>query len=305
MSYVVRRLLLIIPVLFVLSILVFLMIEAIPGDAAARLAGLEGTGADVVSIRHELGLDQPLPVQYVQFLGRIVRLDMGRSFITNIPVSRLLADAFPATIELALASLILALPLGIALGTLGAVRHDTPWDTLATAVAVAGISMPGYWLGLLLIWVLAVQVGWFPTSGRDGILSVVLPATTLSGVTMPIVARMTRSSVLEVLSQEFVRTARAKGLNEQVVLGRHVLRNAAIPVVTVIGLQIGYLFGGSVITETVFAWPGVGRLVVEAIRNRDVPVVQGVIMAIALIFLVVNFVVDVSYAFIDPRIRYE
>ena len=303
--YVVRRILLTIPVIFLLSVIVFVMITALPGNAASAVVGLNANPADIKNVEHQLGMDLPPQVRYMNFLVKALHGDFGRSIVTQIPVTTLVGNAMLATLVLASASLLISLPIGLSLGVVGAVKKDSIWDTLATASAVTGLSMPAYLSGLLLIWLFSVRLGWLPTAGNQEPTSIVLPAVTLAATTMPVVARMTRSSVLEVLRQDYVRTARSKGLNPRVVLLRHVMRNAAIPIITVIGLQLGYLFSGAIIVETVFGWPGLGRLLVDSINNRDTPVVQGGILLIGTIFILINLSVDVIYAFANPRIRYD
>jgi ABC-type dipeptide/oligopeptide/nickel transport system permease component len=292
-------------VIFLLSVIVFVMITALPGNAASAVVGLNANPADIKNVEHQLGMDLPPQVRYMNFLVKALHGDFGRSIVTQIPVTTLVGNAMLATLVLASASLLISLPIGLSLGVVGAVKKDSIWDTLATASAVTGLSMPAYLSGLLLIWLFSVRLGWLPTAGNQEPTSIVLPAVTLAATTMPVVARMTRSSVLEVLRQDYVRTARSKGLNPRVVLLRHVMRNAAIPIITVIGLQLGYLFSGAIIVETVFGWPGLGRLLVDSINNRDTPVVQGGILLIGTIFILINLSVDVIYAFANPRIRYD
>jgi len=300
-----RRLLGLIPVLLGVSLLVFAILKFIPGDPARVVAGLDATTDDVENIRRQLGLDQPLYIQYALFLGNSLTGDFGRSIRSRRPVGEEVANTLPATIQLALVSMAIATIVGLVLGVVAATRQHTIWDGLTMVGALLGISVPIFWLGLMLILVFAVQLGWLPAQGRGGPEHLVLPSLTLGAASAGIIARMMRSSMLEVLRQDYVRTARAKGLGERLVVLRHALKNAAIPAVTVIGLQFGYLLGGAVITETVFAWPGMGRLVVEAIKFRDYPVVQACILLLALIFSLVNIVVDLTYASLDPRIRYS
>jgi peptide/nickel transport system permease protein len=304
-NYLLRRLLGLIPVLLGVSLLVFAILKFIPGDPARAVAGLDASPDDVENIRHQLGLDQPLQVQYVAFLGNALRGDFGRSVRSRRPVSEEVGNTLPATVQLAVVSMCIATAIGVTLGIVAATRQNTIWDAITMAGALLGISVPIFWLGLMLILVFAVQLGWFPSQGRGGPENLVLPSLTLGAASAGTIARMTRSSMLEVLRQDYVRTARAKGLGEQIVVVRHALKNAAIPAITVIGLQFGYLLGGAVITETVFAWPGMGRLVVEAIKFRDIPVVQACILLLALMFCLINILVDLLYAYLDPRIRYS
>ena len=302
--YVLRRLLVLVPVLLAVALLTFLMLNLIPGDPARSVAGLNADDAVVEVIRHELGLDRPLAVQFGIYLTNVVRGDFGRSIGSRKPVAQELAERLPATVHLALAAACLSTLLGVATGIVSAVRRQTVLDFTVTGLAIAGVSVPVYWLGLMLILVFAVHLEWFPTTGYDSLRHLVLPAVTLGYYSTAVVSRMTRSSVLDVLSRDYVRTARAKGLADPAVIGRHVLKNAMIPTVTVLGLQFGALLSGAVITEFVFAWPGVGKYAVDATLARDYPVVQAVVLMMAVIFTAVNLAVDLLYAYLDPRIRY-
>ena len=292
------------PVLLGVSLIVFLVLVLAPGDTAQALAGPDATQADVEALRKALGLDQPLPVQYLRFLGRLARLDLGRSAVTSRPVTAEIADNFAPTFELAVAAMVIAVVLGMALGVLSAVQRGSLLDNLFMLVALFGVSMPIFWLGLMLMLFFAVELRWLPTTGIGGPEYLVLPAVTLSGGSLAIIARMTRSSMLEVFGEDHVRTARAKGLQERTVVLGHVLRNALIPTVTAIGLQFGYLLAGTVLTETVFARPGLGRMLVDAINLRDVGLAQGGIMVLATSFVLINLLVDVAYVYLDPRIKY-
>ncbi len=304
-AYVIRRLLWTIPVLLGVTLLVFVILALVPGDAASLLAGTDATGQDIEGIRRTLGLDRPLPVQYAAFVAGAVQGDLGRSFRTKRPVVDEICDRLGPTVELAAAALLFALAVGFFVGIVSAVRQYSLIDYAATVLALIGVSMPIFWLGLLLMLFFSVQLGWLPTTGNGTPQQLVLPAITLGSASAAIIARMTRSSLLEVLRQEYIQTARAKGLHERAVILRHALRNAMIPTVTAVGLQFGYLLGGSVLTETVFARAGLGTLLVDAIRARDYPVVQGTILLLAAAFVLVNLAVDLSYAWLDPRIRYE
>jgi ABC-type dipeptide/oligopeptide/nickel transport system permease component len=283
--------------------LVFLLLHLVPGDPVDAMLGESARPADRAELRRALGLDRPLATQYVAYLGGLMRLDLGDSFQDQRPVTEVLTERLPATLELAGAALALALALAIPLGALAARFRGRALDSAAMGFSLLGISIPNFWLGPVLILIFSLQLGWTPVSGRDGPMSLVLPALTLGTALAAILARMVRASVLEVLSEDYVRTARAKGLGEIAVMRRHALRNAWLPVLTLIGLQLGGLLGGAVITETVFAWPGVGSLLVEAIRGRDYPVVQGCVLLISLTYVVVNTATDLVYAWIDPRIR--
>ncbi len=303
--YVLKRVVLALPVLVGVSVVVFVAIRLIPGDPAQLMAGQAATQEVVQQIRQSLGLDQPLPVQYLYFLRNVVRGDLGRSLFNGAPVVEELAQRFPRTVRLALASMAVASLIGIPAGILAATRRSTWVDTAVMLVALAGVSVPVFWLGLNLILLFSVRLQWLPSFGYETWRHLVLPSLTLGAASTAVVARMTRSAMLEVLGQDYVRTARAKGLAERVVVSRHALRNALIPVVTVLGLQLGTLLSGAVLTETVFAWPGIGRLLVEAVLARDYPIIQGATLLIAATFVVLNVAVDVLYGLLDPRIRYE
>lgn len=303
--YVLKRVLLALPVLLGVSVVVFVAIRLIPGDPAQIMAGQAATEEVVRQIRQSLGLDQPLPVQYLYFLRSVVRGDLGRSLFNGAPVVEELRQRFPRTVRLALASMVVASLIGIPAGILAATRHLSWLDTLVMLVALVGVSMPVFWLGLNLILVFSVRLQWLPAFGYETWRHLLLPSFTLGAASAAIVARMTRSSMLEVLGQDYIRTARAKGLAERVVVNRHALRNALIPVVTVLGLQLGTLLSGAVLTETVFAWPGIGRLLVDAVLARDYPIIQGATLLIAATFVALNLAVDLLYGLLDPRIRYE
>ena len=251
-----------------------------------------------------MGLDEPVYTQYFRFITNALQGDLGTSFAQNQPVSRLIREHFPYTVELAATSFLIAVTLGVSLGILAALRQNTWVDTVSMLIAIAGVSIPQFLLGLILIFVFSFRLGWFPATGQGGISRLVLPAAVLGFGSAALIARMVRSSMLEVLRQDYLVTARGKGLRERLVITRHVLKNALIPVVTVLGLQIGWLLGGAVVTETIFARPGIGRLLVDAILTQDFPVVQGAVLFITFTYVIVNLLVDVSYALIDPRIRY-
>ncbi len=304
-SYVVRRLLLAIPVLLGVVTLVFLALRLIPGDPALIMAGEAAPQEVVARIRTQLGLDRPLAVQYGIYIWNLVRGDLGESVRTRRPVTQELGFRLPATLELASASMAIAVVLGLTAGIISATRQYSILDYATMVGALVGISIPVFWFGLMAMWIFSVRLGWFPVGGRGTLRHLVLPAITLGAMATGMIARMTRSSMLEVLRQDYIRTGKAKGLTERSVNLRHALRNALIPVVTVVGLQFGGLLAGSVLTETVFTWPGVGRLMVDSITNRDYPVVQGAVLVIALVFTAVNLLVDLAYSFVDPRIRYD
>jgi len=305
MNYILRRLLHIIPVLFGVTLLTFSMLHLIPGDPAQILAGPDASSSDIQALRQQMGLDQPLAVQYVDYLKGLAQGDLGRSMSTRRPVLDELMDRFPNTLILAVAGVGVAVLLGIPIGVLAAIRARTMVDHVAMVLALLGISAPAFWLGFILMMVFSVHLGWFPSAGYRSWGHLVLPALTLGTGAMAIVARMTRSSLLEVLNQDYVRTARAKGLHEVLVIAKHALRNALIPTTTVVGLSFGSLLGGAVLTEMVFAWPGLGRLIVYSIGIRDLPVIQGAVLLLALTFVLVNLGVDLLYGLIDPRVRHE
>jgi ABC-type dipeptide/oligopeptide/nickel transport system permease component len=305
-----ERLLLAVPVLFGVLLVGFFLMQVVPTDPAIVRAGPTASMEVIEAIRQELGLNEPLWKQFFIYMGRLLQGDLGVSIINNVPVTQELGATIGPTLELMLASLVWAIPLGIAMGTVGAYYRGTFLDRIIMAVSVAGVSIPVFFLGLILIWFLGFQYQLLPFTGRpgpiwtwEGFKAVILPAITLGGVFVGPVARMTRSSVLDVLGADHVRTARAKGLPERTVVSRHALRNALVPVVTLIGLQIGFLLGGAVVTETVFSWPGIGRLAVGAILSSDLPMAQGTIIVLSLGFILVNLAVDVLYAVLDPRVR--
>jgi peptide/nickel transport system permease protein len=303
-SYIVKRLLLAIPVIFGVAFLVFAMVRIVPGDPARVIAGEAATLDVVEGIRRDLGLDRPIIQQFGTFIAGLARGDLGRSIRSRAPVGGELRARVPNTLQLTAAGLLVAIVVGVGAGVISAVRPYSLLDTAVMLVALAGLSMPVFWSGLMLILVFAVRLGWLPAVGTGSLAHLILPAIAIGGSTAAIIARMTRSSMLEVLRSDFIRTARAKGASEAAVISRHAFRNALIPVITVVGLQMGTLLSGAVLTESVFAWPGVGRLLVEGILARDYPIVQAAVLAVALAFVLVNLVVDVLYAIADPRIHY-
>jgi ABC-type dipeptide/oligopeptide/nickel transport system permease component len=294
------------PTILLTTLVVFLMLQLIPGDPASIYLGEnQATPERLEQIREQLGLNRPLYVQYGDFVLRAARGDLGRSVQTNRPVIQEITDRLPNTIILAVSSMALAIIFGITLGMLAGLNQNSWLDTILMLAALAGVSIPVFWLGLLLILLFAVQLGWLPATGQGGWNSLILPAVTLAALSTATLARLVRASMIEVLNQDYLQTSRAKGLQQVAIVLRHALPNALIPVVTVIGLQFGNLLSGAVITETVFARSGLGKLVVDSIQNKDFPTVQGVILVLATIYVVVNFVVDLSYAVIDPRIRLQ
>lgn len=349
-AYVLRRLLGLIPVLIGVTLLIFFLTRVIPGDPAVAMLGQRAAPKSVERLRNELGLDRPLFLnteefretgklqslfesQYFRYMSRLIRFDLGRSIFSLNPVATSLKHRFPATLELTLVAMAIAVLIGIPAGVWAATRRGTLSDTAITLVAISGVSFPVFWLGIILIYLFAVVLGWLPPSGRvsaatqiesitglyvldalirgnfsgawDALRHLVLPAVALGTIPLAIVVRMTRSAMLEVLGQDYVRTARAKGLDERVVVRKHGLRNALLPVVTVIGLSFGTLLSGAILTETVFSWPGIGRWVYDGISSRDYPIIQGGVIFVAVLFVLVNLLVDISYSLIDPRIQYS
>ncbi|HWN92986.1 MAG TPA: ABC transporter permease [Verrucomicrobiae bacterium] len=313
-AYALRRLFLAVPVLFGVSVLVFAVLHLAPGDPAAIMLGAQATKEDVVRLHRDLGLDQPLVVQYVRWMGHVLQGDLGRSIPLGRAVLPEVLLRFKATLVLTAGALLIAILLGLAAGIVSAVKQYTWLDRISMGVAVTGVSLPVFWTGIMLILLFALQLRWFPSSGMsspygsgvaDVLWHLVLPAVTLGTASAAALARLTRSSVLEIIRQDYVRSARAKGLAERAVIARHVLKNAINPIITVLGLQVGFLLGGAILTETVFSWPGLGSMMVRAIQARDYPLVQGGVLLIATTFVLVNLVVDLLYAVFDPRIRYD
>ncbi|MEM6447428.1 MAG: ABC transporter permease [Cyanobacteria bacterium P01_D01_bin.123] len=333
--YIFKRILQLVPVLLGISLLVFAFLHLIPGDPAVTMLGDRATPAQVEALRERMGLNQPLPLQYLSFLGSLLTFDLGRSIFTGVPIWDEVQLRWPATFELSVIAMAIALVVGIPAGVIAAVRKNSIIDNLTMSGSLLGVSMPVYWLGLLLVYLFAVNLQWLPPSGRIGInvtyefepitgffifdaaiqaniealqdvlAHLLLPALTLSTIPLAIVARITRSAMLEVLSQDYIRTARAKGLVEFWVVAKHALKNAMLPVVTIVGLEFGTLLGGAILTETIFSWPGIGKWIYEGILQRDYPVVQGGVVFVAFVFVLVNLLVDISYAFLDPRIQYK
>ncbi len=305
LQYLIKRLLSVIPVLIGMSILLFVMLRALPGDPAQVLAGQMAQPEDIQLIRVQLGLDKPIYVQYGKFVLNLIKLDLGRSARTRNPVIEEIWARLPNTILLSVVAIFLACLFGIPAGVVSAIRPYTWVDYLVTSTSLFGVSMPVFWLGLMLVVIFSVTLGWLPAGGTGGIEYLVLPSFTLAAFTTAFIARMTRATMMESLGQDFVTTARSKGLKEKVVIIRHALKNALIPIITVIGLQFGTLLGGAILTETVFAWPGMGRLIVDSILARDYPMIQGAILIFGLLYVLINILVDLLYALVDPRIRYD
>jgi peptide/nickel transport system permease protein len=333
--YILKRLLSLIPVLLGITLLVFGFLHLIPGDPAVVLLGERATPEQVIAVRSQLGLDKPLPVQYLTFLGNLLRFNLGTSIISGIPIATELRTRWPATFELSLAAMAIALIIGIPAGILAAVRKNRWLDQLTITGSLLGVSLPVYWLGLLLIYLFAVNLHWLPPSGRlsveagfafqpitgfyvldallklngplllDVLSHLVLPALTLGTIPLAILARITRSAMLDTLSQDYIRTAKAKGVPQFRVICQHALKNALLPISTIVGLQFGTLLGGAILTETIFAWPGIGSWIYQGILERDYPVVQGGVVFVAIAFVLINLMVDLSYSLIDPRIQYK
>jgi peptide/nickel transport system permease protein len=303
--FLLRRLLLTIPVLLGVATLVFSLIHLVPGDPVQAMLGESASPEEVAIVRHTLGLDQPLHLQYWAFLKGAVHGDLGVSLRTNEPVSRAIADRMPATVQLAIAAMCLAVFVAVPLGIIAAVRAGTSVDYAATTLALLGISMPNFWIGPLLAILFSITLGWLPVSGSGTPAHLVLPAITLGAPLAAVLARMTRASVIEELRELYVLAARARGVSRARAVLRHAFRNSLIPIVTVLGLQMGAVLTGAVITETIFAWPGVGRLLIQSINFRDYPLVQGCILLIAVTYVAMNLLTDLAYGFLDPRIRYD
>jgi len=290
-------------VLLNVSIVIFVLVRIVPGDPARLMLGMEASDDAVRAARTQFGFDRPLYIQYLQFVGGILRGDLGQSVRFRRPVGDLLMESFPATVELALAATAIALVLAVPAGIYAAVHRGGMLDRLLMTGALIGQAMPIFWLGIMLITFFSVRLGWLPTSGRGSFAQLIMPSVTLSTYVMALLARLTRSNMLDVLREAYVRTARAKGLREAVIVHKHALMSAALPIITVLGLQVGALLSGAVVTETVFNWPGIGTLAFRAIQQRDYPVVQGVVLVSAALFVLINGTIDLVYRYLDPRVR--
>jgi len=304
-KFILRRLLLLIPVMLGVSFIVFSMMHLVPGDPAVALAGGELASLEAIEeIREIMGFNDPFLVQYFRWLGNLVfHGNLGYSFSTGLGVMDQIVTRFPATLQIALASVVVSVVIGIPIGIISATKQYSIFDNVSMFLALIGVSMPGFWQGLLLILLFSVNLGWLPFGGLNGIRYLILPAITLGTSSAAMIARMTRSSMLEVVGQDYIKTARAKGQTERIVINRHALKNALIPIITVIGLQFGFLITGALIAETVFTIPGLGRLMIDGINQRDFPVVQGSVLFVALSFSIVNLLVDILYGFVDPRVK--
>ncbi|WP_368652653.1 ABC transporter permease [Ornithinibacillus sp. 4-3] len=304
-SFIIRRTLQVIPVLFAIAILVFGMLHFIPGDPARLVVGIEASKETVEAARENLGLNNPIYIQFLTFIGNALQGDLGTSIQTGIPVTEELATRFPITITIALGATIFATVFGMLGGVLAAIKQNKFTDNFIMFISLIAVSIPSYFLGLILLMIFSLKLGWFPVFGVDSPKHYILPIVTLGAQSMGLIARMTRSSMLDVVRQDYIRTAKAKGLPERVITYIHALKNALIPVVTVIGLRFGGLLAGTILTEVVFSIPGVGRYMVDAILARDYPIVQGTILVVATTFVIINIFVDIAYKIVDPRIRYE
>lgn len=304
-SYIVKRVLQMIPTLIGVSIIAFILIHAVPGDPAQMIAGHEASEQDVQAIRERLGLDQPLYVQYGTYVGNLLKGDLGTSLRSSRPVMEEIMTRFPTTIMLTVMAVVIMVVIGLFAGIVSATKPNSTVDNTTMMISLFGISMPVFWLGIMLILIFSYYLHWLPSGGNDSFKYFILPALALGLSSSAILARLTRSSMLEVINQDFVRTARAKGVKEKFVIYKHALKNALIPVVTIVGLEFGHLLGGAVLTETVFSMNGLGRFIIQSIQFRDYPAIQGSVLFVAAIFVVVNLIVDLSYGLIDPRVKYE
>ncbi len=308
-KFVLKRLLMMIPVLIGVTFLVFFILALSPGDPARMILGEQATEENVQMMREELGLNDPIPVRYLRYMSGVLKGDLGTSYRNKLNVADQVLDRFPNTVLLAVSGMLVAICIGVPVGILSAKRQYTLIDNIATVLGLVGVAMPTFWLGLLLVLFFALNLGWFPSSGMGtgGVFpvlkSLVLPAFTLGTSCAANIMRMTRSSMLEVIRQDYIDTARSKGLTESAITRRHMLKNALVPIITVVGLQFGYLLGGSALTETIFSWPGLGRLMVESIKSKDMPMVLGSAIFLAVMYSVINLLVDILYAFVDPRIK--
>jgi len=303
LNFILSRLLSAAVVVIGVSSLVFFLIHLVPGDPVEVMLGESAQPADRAALRHALGLDQPVPVQLFNYFNGLLHFDLGVSLHSQRPIAEMMLERMPATLELAVAALLVAVVIALPLGALSAVRKDTALDHGARVISLLGISIPHFWLGPLLILIFSLWLGWLPVSGREGFASLVLPALTLGTALAAILSRMVRATLLETLNEDYIRTARAKGLTEYTVVLHHALRNALLPVITVLGLQLGALLGGAIVTEMVFSWPGIGQLTIEAIHRRDYPVVQACILLISVTYVLVNTLTDLAYVWLDPRVR--
>ncbi len=305
LSYIIKRILSVIPVLFIVITVVFFAFKLIPGDPAIMYAGEQAEPETLERVRHEMGLDQSVLTQYVKYISRLVRGDMGKSFIVRKPVAGEVFYRFKNTLKLSVVAIILAIFLGIAFGLISAIKYETGFDYFFTVLSIAGISIPVFWLALLMMYIFSIQLKLLPMAGNASWKNYIMPSICFAAYSVAFITRMTRSAILELMGDDFVRTARAKGVKERLVLFRHILRNALIPIITIVGLRFGYMLGGAIITETVFAWPGMGRLLVMSVKHRDIPMVQGCLLVFSVSFVLINLIVELMYGIVDPRARHK
>ncbi len=305
LSYIIKRILSVIPVLFIVITVVFFAFKLIPGDPAIMYAGEQAEPETLERVRHEMGLDQSVLTQYVKYISRLVRGDMGKSFIVRKPVAGEVFYRFKNTLKLSVVAIILAIFLGIAFGLISAIKYETGFDYFFTVLSITGISIPVFWLAMLMMYIFSIQLKLLPMAGNASWKNYIMPSICLAAYSVAFITRMTRSAILELIGDDFVRTARAKGVKERLVLFRHILRNALIPIITIVGLRFGYMLGGAIITETVFAWPGMGRLLVMSVKHRDIPMVQGCLLVFSVSFVLINLIVELMYGIVDPRVRYK
>lgn len=312
-KYIIRRIFDLLPTIFVVAVIVFIVTRMIPGDPASVMLGPQASVEDIEALRQKLGLNEPLYMQFLQYIGNLLQGNLGISYTYNEPIMSLIMDRFPNTVILAISALIIAVIIGIPAGIISASKHNSLLDYSVMLISLIGVSMPIFWLGVMLVLYFSVNLGWFPATGmgtlEEGFIPyikhLILPSITLATIPMATFARITRSSMLEVISHDYIKTARSKGLSEFWVIGKHAFKNALTPILTVLGMQISMMLGGAVLTETIFSWPGMGRLIVDAIDKRDFVVVQGTVLFIAVIFVVVNLLVDILYKVVNPRVSYQ
>lgn len=302
-KYIIRRLLMLIPVMLGVTFLVFFIISLTPGDAASMILGNGATEEAIMKLREDMGFNDPIIVQYTNYMKNLLSGDMGKSYVSGKTVSEEIVERFPNTFKLTVSAIFLSVLISIPIGVVSATRQYSIFDNVGMIAALIGISMPSFWTGLILIILFSLHLGWFPSGGMEGIQSLILPAFTLAIASTASITRTMRSSMLEVIRQDYINTAKAKGVNRKVVIRKHALKNALIPAITVIGLEFGVLLGGAVLTETVFSWPGIGRLMVQSIQSKDTPMVLGCVIVFAVSFSIVNLIIDILYAYIDPRIK--
>jgi len=302
-KYILKRLVSLIPVVLGVTLLVYLIMYMAPGDPAKSILGEQASPEDIAALREAMGLNDHILIQYGRYITKVFRLDFGESYKTRLPILVEIAARFPNTLKLTVCASIITICFSIPLGIFAAIKQNTIFDGISMIIALIGVSMPTFWMGLMLILFFSLQLGWVPSSGSDGWKTLILPSISLGFTNMASIARTTRSSMLEVIRQDYIRTARSKGISFGRVIKKHAIRNALIPTITVVGLRMGFLLGGSVITESVFAWPGIGRYMIQGIQGRDIPVVLGCIIIFTVCFSIINLLVDLAYAFVDPRIR--